>query len=371
MLWNAPEPMTFAAFGRMLSRDLNGGCDVTATESWPRSGVVKVLAIDGGGARGIIPSVFIAEIERRCGRPVHEIFDVVAGTSTGAFISLLLTHAERPYTGDEIVQLYVDRAHDFFSRSLLWSIVSLGGWALPKYTGRSTERTLRDVLGETATLRGARTEVVVPIYSLQQRYPRLEYLSRARAALPVVPDFDFPIWKVARAATSAPGYFPGMELLSVPEGEARRAIHPVDGGIFANNPSIVGLTHAMQLLAERGHVMQGHGFATSDVRFVLVSLGTGYHDQPIPAWKPHWWGMLTWGVHLLDVMSDAQDWMVESQVRHMLPASHVLRLQPILEKPIDLDDTRPATLAALRAFALKELAEESAALDAMCTLLKE
>ena len=347
------------------------GDDVTATESWQRAGVVKILAIDGGGARGIIPAVFIAEIERRCGRPAHEIFDVVAGTSTGAFISLLITHAQRPYTGEGLVKLYEERAHDFFSRSLLWSLISMNGWILPKYTGRSTERTLLDVIGPDATLRDAKSEVIVPIYALQRRYPRLIYLTRAKAARHEDEEFNFPVWKVARAATAAPGYFPGTRLISVPDEHPRRVIHPVDGGIFANNPSIAGLSHAMELMAERGLCTTGHALSCPDVSFVLVSLGTGYHDDPIPARMPHWWGMLPWGLELINVMSEAQDWLVEGQIQHLLPAQHRLRLQPILDRPIALDDTRPETLAALRGFALRTLDEQSAALDAMCTLLKE
>jgi uncharacterized protein len=342
---------------------------MSATECWPRSNVVKVLAIDGGGARGIIPSVFVEEIERRCGRPVHEIFDVVAGTSTGAFMSLLLTHAEKPYTGSQVVQLYFDRARDFFSRSALWSLVSANGWVLPKYLGKSTERTLRDVMGETATIGNAKTEVIVPIYALRRSYPRLDYLSRARAARPEEPDFL--AWRVARAATSAPGYFPGIQLRSVSGDLPRRVIHPVDGGIFANNPSITGLTHAMELLTERGRCSIGECLRTSDLRFVLVSLGTGYHDEPIPARLPHWWGMLRWGLSLIDVTSETQDWLVEGQVKHLLPADQVLRLQPILRKPIALDDTSPDTLNALHSFALQTLKDQGPALDSICKLLNE
>lgn len=45
---------------------------------------IKVISIDGGGIRGIIPAMVLAEIESRTGRPIAELFDLIAGTSTGA-----------------------------------------------------------------------------------------------------------------------------------------------------------------------------------------------------------------------------------------------------------------------------------------------
>jgi patatin-like phospholipase/acyl hydrolase len=45
---------------------------------------IKVLSIDGGGIRGIIPAIILAELQKRLGRNLYEIFDLMAGTSTGA-----------------------------------------------------------------------------------------------------------------------------------------------------------------------------------------------------------------------------------------------------------------------------------------------
>ena len=52
---------------------------------------MKVLAIDGGGIRGLIPALVLAEIERRTGRPTAELFDLIAGTSTGGILACGLT----------------------------------------------------------------------------------------------------------------------------------------------------------------------------------------------------------------------------------------------------------------------------------------
>jgi len=50
--------------------------------------VRKVLSIDGGGIRGIIPAMVVAHIERQMGQPAHELFDLMVGTSTGGILAL-------------------------------------------------------------------------------------------------------------------------------------------------------------------------------------------------------------------------------------------------------------------------------------------
>ena len=55
---------------------------------------MKILAIDGGGIRGLIPALVLAEIEQRTGRPISSLFDLVAGTSTGAIIACGLTRPQ-------------------------------------------------------------------------------------------------------------------------------------------------------------------------------------------------------------------------------------------------------------------------------------
>ncbi len=52
---------------------------------------VTILALDGGGIRGIIPARVVDSLERRTGRPVSALFDLVAGTSTGGILALTLT----------------------------------------------------------------------------------------------------------------------------------------------------------------------------------------------------------------------------------------------------------------------------------------
>jgi patatin-like phospholipase/acyl hydrolase len=87
------------------------------------STVIKILSIDGGGIRGIIPALVLDEIENRTGRPIAELFDLVAGTSTGGILALGLTipKAARAqlYTARTLAEMYEREGARIFSRPLL------------------------------------------------------------------------------------------------------------------------------------------------------------------------------------------------------------------------------------------------------------
>src|SRR5690349_25073446 len=86
-------------------------------------GAMKVLSIDGGGIRGLIPALVLAEIERRPGRPTAELFDLIAGTSTGGLLACGLTcpgEDRRPrHSAAELAGLYRTEGPQLFARSLL------------------------------------------------------------------------------------------------------------------------------------------------------------------------------------------------------------------------------------------------------------
>ena len=72
----------------------------------------KVLSLDGGGIRGIIPAIILQEIEKRTQKRIWELFDLIAGTSTGGFLAMILTmpHPDNPntarYSMEEIINMY-------------------------------------------------------------------------------------------------------------------------------------------------------------------------------------------------------------------------------------------------------------------------
>ena len=96
---------------------------------------MRVLAIDGGGIRGLIPALVLAELERRCGRPIARLFDLVAGTSSGAILACALTRPDA-MPAAQAAALYEREGPEVFDRSLLKRISSLGGLIDERYDAR-------------------------------------------------------------------------------------------------------------------------------------------------------------------------------------------------------------------------------------------
>jgi patatin-like phospholipase/acyl hydrolase len=95
---------------------------------------IKVLAVDGGGIRGIIPAVILGELQKRLTRKLWQTFDLIAGTSTGGIIALGLGTAcnnGKPYSPDQLLNLYLQNGSAIFKKSWLTSLRQL---LFPKYS---------------------------------------------------------------------------------------------------------------------------------------------------------------------------------------------------------------------------------------------
>src|SRR5215212_8478492 len=109
----------------VLGRGVGAGCAAVG------SGIVRILAIDGGGIRGLIPAVVLADLERRTGRRIAELFDLIAGTSTGGILACGLTRPAPDGTGGpafsaaDLIGLYESEGPEIFHRSLLKRIESV------------------------------------------------------------------------------------------------------------------------------------------------------------------------------------------------------------------------------------------------------
>src|SRR5688500_20096318 len=106
---------------------------------------VRVLAIDGGGIRGIIPALVLAELERRSGRPVFELFDLIAGTSTGGILACALC-APDPLPAEEVAAIYEEEGPAIFDRSAWQRIRSAEGLLDEKYDAGALDRALERFL---------------------------------------------------------------------------------------------------------------------------------------------------------------------------------------------------------------------------------
>jgi predicted acylesterase/phospholipase RssA len=292
---------------------------------------VRVLAVDGGGIRGLIPALVLAEIERRTGRRVAELTDLIAGTSTGGILACALAKPD-PLPAEQIAGIYEQEGPHIFDRSLLKTITSVDGNIDERYDDDGLMSALRKYLGD-ATLGDATVPILITGYDIE-----------ARQAIVLRPETDGAVTMVdaARATSAAPTYFEPIRV-------AGRAL--VDGGVFAINP-------AMLAYADVGGKVD-----------VLGSLGTGDHTRPLPFDEVKGWGRLQWAEPILDVVFDGGADAVDEQLGHLAGDTYI-RLQTRLDEASDdLDDASAENLAALRREAERLIAARSADIDRLCGLL--
>ena len=154
----------------------------------------RILSIDGGGLRGIVPVLILQEIQRLLGgKPIHEMFDLIAGTSTGGLIAAGLTvsndGANPLYTLQDLEEIYCLRGGEIFPvrsglRSTLDNITSL--WN-PEYSENGISEVLNDLLGERR-LMDCLTPLLVTAYDLKHNEPLL-FKSRTASIDPEVNAF--------------------------------------------------------------------------------------------------------------------------------------------------------------------------------------
>ncbi len=294
-----------------------------------QSGPFHILALDGGGARGIYSAQVLSGLEQTLGTPVGKCFDLIAGASTGSIIAGAAAIGV-PMT--EIVQLFEKEAPRVFQKKWPGSV-----HVRSKYSRHRLEEVIRNCVSNLTL-----GEVSNPLMIMASNISTGEvhvFKSRYLKDLgePYVRDGDVPLSDAILASCAAPTYFDpvtvGSSLLA-------------DGGLWANNPSIMALTEAVSKF----------GRSLEDVH--VFSIGTG-HSSNLYSQSRHW-GLLTgWGreklvSYFLDLQSQASTNMAK-----LLLADRYLRLDPEIGA-WNLDDIEH--LDNLRALADRDFAQRNQAI---------
>ena len=282
---------------------------------WPEDREFRILSIDGGGIRGIFPAAFLAGLEERylSGSSIGSFFDLIVGTSTGGVIGIGLGAGLR---AAEIRDLYVERGGEIFPPMGATSrlISKCLRFFKYRYDREALTRVLHEYLGRR-TLEDSRVRLCIP--SCDGRYGDV-YVFKT----PHHPDFYMDgreeMAKVAAATAAAPTYFRPLE-----DG----GYVFLDGGIWANNPVMVGLVDALSC------------FSVPPERIRILSLGCGDAPYTIGGWKKSLGGLVAW----YDVIFGAmrfQSLSALGQAGLLIGADRVARIDPPEQgkKNIDMDD---------------------------------
>jgi uncharacterized protein len=284
--------------------------------------VIRALAIDGGGVRGIIPATVLAALEDLSGRPIHELFDLVAGTSSGAILALGLTRPD-PQSARELRGLYLERGPAIFGGGDPGSARDPGPLRaeLAGRLGKTPmSAALRPVLAVSSDAAGRRPAVF-----------RGGGLDPGRLG-------DAPMTTAALASSAFPGVFPAVPHTGA-DGVTRSC---VDGGLIANDPALVAYAEALARSAGE--------------EVLLVSLGTGSPPpaEPEPEREP------------AALAAAAAPELVRDALRRILGARYVRLQAPLGHGAVrSFDDASPANLEALRRTGEELAASEAGRLNAL------
>jgi patatin-like phospholipase/acyl hydrolase len=274
----------------------------------------QILSLDGGGIKGLFSAAILSHFEDDFGIKVTDHFDLIVGTSTGGIIALALGVGIRP---KDIVHFYVTEARNIFAGNRpemprqIWHGLRHG--LRNKYSQGPLRKALQGCFGEQL-LGESKKRLVIPSYNIGDddvylfKTPHHERLRR---------DYKEPIWKIALATSAAPTFFPCCQLID--------DIRLVDGGVWANNPIMVGITEAIGLL----------GISPGDIR--VLSLGTT-DEVKGRSKKLDLGGLWQWKTDAVNVVMRGQSIGANTQAMHLLGKEKVLRIDPkVPDKMFALD----------------------------------
>lgn len=266
----------------------------------------RILSLPGGGARGVFQSEFLDRLQSEIGGDIRDHFDLIAATSTGALVGLALAHGTPP---ERISQLYYDQSHRIFRRRRLAKF-RRG----PRYRSSVLRKSLEDIFGDSK----------LEDLGTQQLLICLSVLNSFEGHILTAKHRNVTVVDAALASAAAPTYFEAVQLAD------RRTY--VDGGLWANDPSMVAVDYAINTLKKN----------PSDIR--MLTVGTGQVPQGLtPQYLQRMRTMSPSTIRLiLDSTQSLQSWHTQQLCLSATSTSQCIRVNPVLKKWIRLDDPTEA-----------------------------
>ncbi|MBN1603840.1 MAG: patatin-like phospholipase family protein [Chitinispirillaceae bacterium] len=321
----------------------------------------KVLSIDGGGIRGIIPALVLSEIEKQVGKPICRIFDLIAGTSTGGILALGLTVPDESgpkFSAQDLISIYERDGKHIFQSSFAHDIVSVGGIRNEKYPCKGINNILKDYFG-SAMLSDVLTDVIITAYETERRIPWFFKSRYTKGDKADKDSYDFLMTDVARATSAAPTYFEPARLTDAMKPDEYYSL--VDGGVFANNPAMCAYAECIETNPDCDNIL-------------LVSIGTGEYTNPLLYHKIKGWGLANWAQPILDIVfdgvSDTVDYQLHQILKYKSPKSYY-RFQVVLPPQTEnMDDTSHDNIRTIKLLGESIIRKCENELEQLCLRLK-
>ncbi|QNL48639.1 patatin-like phospholipase family protein [Olivibacter sp. SDN3] len=331
----------------------------------------KILSIDGGGIRGIIPGMILVALEEKLKNKTEDphaaivdFFDFFAGTSTGGILICLLLcpdqeDPKRPrFSAKEALDLYLKYGHDIFKMSFVKRVVSRLGLASERYNSDTLERVLLKYFGKCKL-----SELIKPcIISAYNIELRKTHFFRQQTAIERGDVRDFYLKDVCRATSAAPTYFSVAEIYSI----AGTRYPLLDGGVFATNPALSGLVEVTKAFNQT---------KINDIH--IFSLGTGRSRKSYNLEHFKKSRAMSMVPALIDIMmsgvAESSDFFLHQLFKSSNKDKDYLRIEPDNLHSIEesLDAANEANMKRLIALGDRTISENDAILNKMTDFLIE
>ncbi|GFY93841.1 acyl transferase/acyl hydrolase/lysophospholipase superfamily protein [Actinidia rufa] len=292
--------------------------------------MVTVLSIDGGGIRGIIPGTLLGFLESKLQEldgaeaRIADYFDVIAGTSTGGLVTTMLAAPNknnRPmFAARDINNFYMEHCPKIFPQSsrnnFIGAVTGLFGTITgPKYDGKYLKTMVKDLLGNL-TLKQTLTDVIIPTFDIKRLQPIIFSTDDANEDV----SKNALLSDICLGTSAAPTFLPAHYFETKDASGKTRSYDLIDGGVAANNPTLMAITHiSKELLMGKFDFVDIKPMESSNM--LVLSLGTGVPKQAEKYSAPaaSKWGLLNWvynngAMPLLDIYGDASSDMVDIHV---------------------------------------------------------
>jgi patatin-like phospholipase/acyl hydrolase len=319
--------------------------------------LTRILSIDGGGIRGIIPAQILVTLEKilqkRTGKPdvkLGDYFDLIAGTSTGGILTCIyltpdkLDNQRPRFSSEDAVNLYMEHGSTIFSIPWQKKVRSLSGYIDEKYPSSAIEGVLLDYFGDLE-LKQLIKHCLISSYDVYDS--KAHFFTQQDARL--TEGKNFYVRDVARATSAAPTYFEAAKVTSM-----SGVSYPlIDGGVFANNPALCSYAEARQW------DFGPDKLKPNAAEMMIFSIGNGgsakmfyNHD------KVKNWGTIEWIKPLINIMMSGVNQTVHYQLKQIYQAvgktEQYIRIEPSLNNAkSDMDDASPKNLRALKEAGIK------------------
>ncbi|PTM03426.1 MAG: hypothetical protein DA405_10445 [Bacteroidetes bacterium] len=335
----------------------------------------RILSIDGGGLRGIVPVQILKHIEIITGKSIFECFDFFAGTSTGGLISAGLTvKSEDGFTPkhsiEEIEEVYLKRGKDIFpTKGVLhdWYRKQIFSYLFkPQFKPEGLQSVLEELLHDSSSnplrISDCLKPIFIPTYDLVTNSP-VFFKSRYAAN---DPKRNASLVDVCRATSAGPTYLPSYSFKYPQEFGRQKTqnITAIDGGVFINNPAMGAL---VEVIKHKSDLFYNYPDLKDEEIFVL-SIGTGIYSNDI-SMNSNRWGKLKWIKPTIDIMmrgnSQAVDYQATEGLNFNKNVKNYLRINVDIEekKFADMANSDNETLKYLESRVIKDYINNSGLQD--------